>query len=116
MLTGEQVLNLVEAGFSADEIRSYTSFSPPNGDPDDVQPSAYPDHQEEVESISEAEPEQPSNDTVTRTEFEEMKSALTELTKAIKANNILHASKDTPTKTLTAEEAADAAIRAFFNA
>ena len=116
MLTGEQVLNLVEAGFSADEIRSYTSFSPPNGDPDDVPPSASPDHQEEVESSSEAEPEQPSNDTVTRTEFDEMKTALTELTKAIKANNILHASKDTPQKTLTAEEAADAAIRAFFNA
>ena len=115
MLTGEQVLNLVEAGFSADEIRSYT-FSPPNGDPDDVPPSASPDHQEEVESSSEAEPEQPSNDIVTRTEFDEMKSALTELTKAIKANNILYASKDTPPKTLTAEEAADAAIKAFFNA
>lgn len=115
MLTGEQVLNLVEAGFSADEIRSYTAFTPPNGDPDDVPPSASPDHQE-VESSSEAEPEQPSDDTVTRTEFEEMKTALTELTKAIKANNILHASKDTPPKTLTAEEAADAAIRAFFNA
>lgn len=115
MLTGEQVLNLVEAGFSADEIRSYTAFTPPNGDPDDVTPSASPDHQE-VESSSEAEPEQPSDDTVTRTEFEEMKTALTELTKAIKANNILHASKDTPPKTLTAEEAADAAIKAFFNA
>ena len=115
MLTGEQVLNLVEAGFSADEIRSYT-FSPPNGDPDDVPPSASPDHQGEVESSSEAEPEQPSNDMVTRTEFDEMKNAISELTKAIKANNILHASKDTPPKTLTAEEAADAAIRAFFNA
>ena len=117
MLTGEQVLNLVEAGFSADEIRSYTAFTPPTtGDPDDVQPSASPDHQAEVETSSEAEPEQPSDDTVTRTEFDEMKTALTELTKAIKANNILHASKDTPPKTLTAEEAADAAIRAFFNA
>lgn len=114
MLTGEQVLNLVEAGFSADEIRSYTTFIPPTGDPDDATPPASPDHQE-VETSSEAEPEQPSVDTVTRTEFDEMKSALTELTKAIKANNILHASKDTPQKTLTVDEAADAAIRAFFN-
>lgn len=115
MLTGEQVLNLVEAGFSADEIRSYTTFTPPNGDPDDATPPASPDHQEE-ESSSEEEQEQPSGDAVTRTEFEEMKTALTELTKAIKANNILYASKDTPPKTLTVEEAADAAIKAFFNA
>lgn len=116
MLTGEQVLNLVEAGFSADEIRSYTAFTPPTtGDPDDVTPSASPDHQEE-ESSNEDEQEQPSGDAVTRTEFDEMKSALTELTKAIKANNIMYASKDTPPKTLTVEEAADAAIKAFFNA
>ena len=114
MLTGEQILNLVEAGFSADEIRSYTTVIPPSGDPDDVPSSTSPDHPEE--SSSHDEPEQPAVDTVTRTEFEEMKTALTELTKAIKANNILHASKDTPPKTLTTEEAADAAIKAFFNA
>ena len=113
MLTCEQVLNLVEAGFSADEIRSYDAMS--SDDPDDVTSSASPDHQE-AESSSDGEPEQSSNDIVTRTEFDEMKTTRTELTKAIKANNILYASKDTPPKTLTAEEAADAAIKAFFNA
>lgn len=112
MLSTEQVLDLVAAGFSAEEIKKFDSTDSPSLPPDDGQipetPPQESDHQEE-------ELKEPPHEAVTRTEFDEMKKAMEELTKAIKANNILTASKDTPVKKLTAEEAADAAIKAFFN-
>lgn len=108
MLTGEQVFQLMEAGFTPDEIRSYNNPSAAEPEPDTPSPElASPEGESEQEE---------TQNTVTRTEFEEMKTAMQELTKAIKANNILTASKETPAeKLLTPAEAADAAIKAFFN-
>lgn len=112
MLSTEQVLDLVAAGFSAEEIKNFDSPNYPSLPPEDAQiPETPPQESEHPE-----EEQEQTQETVTRTEFEEMKKAMEELTKAIKANNILTASKETKTKTLTAEEAADAAIKAFFNA
>lgn len=108
MLTTDQVLDLVAAGFTAEEIKAYNEPSSlPPTDPEPELPPAAPDPEEA--------PEEEQPDTVSRTEFEEMKAAMQELTKVIKANNILTASKETTQKTLTVDEAADAAIRAFFN-
>lgn len=110
MLTGEQVLNMLEAGFTAEEIRSFTQ---PEQEP---QPEQEQDPQQEQQPEQEPQPEQQQIDYVGREEFDSLKTSIEQLTKTIQANNILHASKDTPQKTLTPDEAADAAIKAFFNA
>lgn len=103
MLTGEQVLAMIEAGFTAEEIRSYQA---PETQPEDPAPEAQ-------EETTEDPVEDPAY--VPREEFDALKGALDQLTKQIQANNVLLASKETPPKQLTVEEAADAAIKAFFN-
>ena len=103
MLTGEQVLSMIEAGFSAEEIRQYN------------QPEAPADPEQAPEPEAPAEPEAPEEpEDVSREEFKALQDSIAQLTKTIQANNILHASQQTPPKTLTPDEAADAAIRAFF--
>ena len=104
MLTGEQVLSMIEAGFSAEEIRQYNQPEAPA----DPEPAPEP----EVPADPEEAPADPEN--VSREEFKALQDSIAQLTKTIQANNILHASKQTPEKTLTPEEAADVAIRAFF--
>lgn len=105
MLTGEQVLSMIEAGFTAEEIRAYNQ-------PEVIPAEPEPDPDPEAPAEPEA-PEEPEN--VSREEFKALRDSIAQLTKTIQANNILTASKDTPDKTLTVDEAADAAIRAFFN-
>lgn len=106
MLTSDQVLTLIEAGFTAEEIRQY------NAEPEQEQ-EQEPTQEPEQEQEPAQEPEQET--FVGREEFNSLKESIAQLTKTIQANNILHASKETPSKTLTVEEAADAAIKAFFN-
>lgn len=101
MLNGEEVLAMITAGFTADEIRGYMKPEPA---PEPEEPSPEPE---------EPSPE-PVPEFVGREEFENLKESITQLTKTIQANNILHASKETPPRQLTADEAADAAIRQFF--
>lgn len=104
MLTGEQVLSMIEAGFSAEEIRQYNQPEAP------ADPEPAPDP--EAPADPEEDPAEPEN--VSREEFKALQDSIAQLTKTIQANNILHAGKQTPPKTLTPDEAADAAIRAFF--
>ncbi len=104
MLTGEQVLSMIEAGFTAEEIRAYNQ---PEEIPAEPEPAPEPEEPAEPEA-----PEEPEN--VSREEFKALQDSIAQLTKTIQANNILHASQQTPPKTLTPEEEADAAIRAFF--
>lgn len=113
MLTGEQVLTMIEAGFTADEIRPFATADtiPPEIPAEDPNPAEDPATDPEPAEDPPAQPEQ-----VNRSEFEELKNTIAELTKTIQMNNILTASKNTPEKTLTPDEAADAAIKAFFNA
>ena len=106
MLTGEQVLAMIEAGFTAEEIRSYQAPETPPEDP-------ATEAQEETTEDPVEDPADPAY--VPREEFDALKGALDQLTKQIQANNVLLASKETPPKQLTVEEAADAAIKAFFN-
>lgn len=105
MLTIDQVLELAKAGFEKEEIMKFMDVQP-----EDVQPEP-----EEAAPEPQQEEQQEAEDTVSRSEFDALKSAMQDLTKAIQANNILTASKETPEKKLTVDEAADAAIRAFFN-
>ena len=111
MLTGEQVLSLIDAGFSADEIRQYN------------QPEAPADPEPAPEPEAPADPETPEDpDTVvdtnvpsyvSREEFAELKSAMENLTKSIHANNVLLASKEAAPKSVSKEEAAKEAIKHF---
>lgn len=105
MLTGEQVLSMIEAGFTAEEIRAYNQ---PEETPADPEPAPEPEAPAEPEEA----PADPEN--VSREEFKALQDSIAQLTKTIQTNNILHASQKTPDKLLTPEEAADAAIRAFF--
>lgn len=110
MLTGEQVLDMLAAGFTAEEIRNFSQ-------PEPEQQETQPEPQQELEPQPEPEPQHEQQiDYVGREEFDSLKTSIENLTKTIQANNILHASKDTPAKTLTPDEAADVAIKAFFNA
>lgn len=111
MLTGEQVLSMIEAGFSAEEIRQYNQQEVP----------AEPEPAPEPEAPAEPEaPEEPDMvvDTnvpsyVSREEFAELKSAMENLTKSIHANNVLLASKEAAPKSVSVEEAAKEAIKHF---
>ena len=110
MLTGEQVLSLIEAGFTAEEIRQY------NIEPEQTQEQEQAQAQEQEQEQTQEQEQDQQATFVGREEFDSLKESIAQLTKTIQANNILHASKETPGKTLTVEEAADAAIKAFFNA
>ena len=107
MLTVEQVIELAKAGFSADEIRKY------NEEPDQAQEHEQEQTQEQ-DQTQEQEQEQEKDNTVTREEFTALQSAIENLTKTVQASNVLNAHKGE--KTLTTEEAADAALKAFLEA
>lgn len=102
-MTVEQVLELTQAGFTADEIRNMMN-------PQQEQQEQEQEQQEQ--QGQEQEQDQEQNEDNTPNELNEMREAIKQLTKTIQAANVLnaHAGK----KTLTVDEAADAAIQAFF--
>ena len=106
MLTGEQVLSMIEAGFSADEIRQYNDQEVPAAP---EVPESDPDTPEEPDAADNT--DVPSY--VSREEFAELKSAMENLTKSIHANNVLLASKEAAPKSVSMEEAAREAIKHF---
>lgn len=97
MANADQILELVRAGFSKDEILSFfESNETVNGETE-----------QEVETQ-----EKPESEYETR--FSAIESAINNLTNVIQKNNILLATKDSEIKKVTPEEAADAAIKKFF--
>lgn len=112
MLTGEQVLSMIEAGFSADEIRQYNDQevpAAPEVPESEPEPVTEPDTLEDPDAADNT--DVPSY--VSREEFAELKSAMENLTKSIHANNVLLASKEAAPKSVSMEEAAKEAIKHF---
>lgn len=113
IMTVEQVLELTKAGFSADEIRTMMN-------PQQEQQEQKPEQQQEQKPEQEQqeqqpqEPEQEQNEDQTQNELNEMREAIKQLTKTIQAANVLNAHSGQ--KTMTADEAADAAMKAFLEA
>lgn len=105
-MTVEQVLELTKAGFSADEIR--TMMNPQQEQPQEPEQIDEPQEQEHEQE------QQEQNEDQTHNELNDMREAIKQLTKTIQAANVLnaHAGK----KTMTVDEAADAAVKAFFKA
>ena len=98
-MTVEQVLELTKAGFSADEIR--TMMNPKQ-------------EQEQEQQGQEQEQEQEQHEDNTQSELNDMREAIKQLTKTIQAANVLNAHAGQ--KTMTVDEAADAAMKAFLEA
>lgn len=109
-MTVEQVLELTQAGFTADEIR--TMMQPQQEQPQEPEQieDQQQDHQQEQEQPQE--PEQIEDQT--QNELNEMREAIKQLTKTIQAANVLNAHAGQ--KTMTVDEAADAAMKAFLEA
>lgn len=105
-MTVEQVLELTKAGFSADEIR--TMMKPQQEQPQETEKIDEPQEQEQEQE------QQEQNEDNTPNELNEMREAIKQLTKTIQAANVLNAHAGQ--KTMTVDEAADAAIQAFFKA
>lgn len=104
-MTVEQVLELTQAGFTADEIR--TLMNPQQEQQEQQQ-------EQEQQEQEQQEPEQEQNEDQTQNELNEMREAIKQLTKTIQAANVLNAHAGQ--KTLTVDEAADAAMKAFLEA
>lgn len=106
MANAEQILELVRAGFSKDEILSFfESNESVNASENDNNVNGEPEQEVETQ-------ENPENEYETR--FSAIESAINNLTNVIQKNNILLATKDSEIKKVTPEEAADAAIKKFF--
>jgi len=105
-MTVEQVLELTQAGFTADEIR--TMMNPQQEQEQEQQ------GQEQEQEQQEQQGQQEQNEDNTQNGLNEMREAIKQLTKTIQAANVLNAHAGQ--KTMTVDEAADAAIQAFFNA
>lgn len=102
-MTAEQVLEMIKAGFSADEIRNM------------MNPQQEPQEQEQQEQEQEQEQgQQEQNEDQTHNELNDMREAIKQLTKTIQAANVLNAHAGQ--KTMTVDEAADAAMKAFLEA
>ena len=104
-MTVEQVLELTQAGFTADEIR--TMMNP-------KQEQQEQEQEQQEQQGQEQEQDQEQNEDNTPNELNEMREAIKQLTKTIQAANVLNAHAGQ--KTMTVDEAADAAIQAFFKA
>lgn len=109
MLTGSEVLAMISAGFTADEIRAYQEDKDTTLPEQPEEPAAAPPDPEEP--AEDPEPEAPS--FVSREEFAELKTAMESLTKSIHANNVLLAAKENAPKSVSVEEAAAEAIKHF---
>lgn len=105
-MTVEQVLALTQAGFTADEIRTMM-------EPQQEQPQE-PEQIEEQEQEQQEQQEQEQNEDSTQNELNEMREAIKQLTKTIQAANVLNAHAGQ--KTMTVDEAADAAMKSFLEA
>ena len=107
IMTAEQVLEMIKAGFSADEIRTMMN-------PQQEQQEQEQQGQEQEQEQQEQQGQQEQNEDNTQNGLNEMREAIKQLTKTIQAANVLNAHAGQ--KTMTVDEAADAAIQAFFNA
>lgn len=107
-MTVEQVLELTKAGFSADEIR--TMMNPKQEQEQEQQGQ----EQEQEQQGQEQEHEQEQHEDNTQSELNDMREAIKQLTKTIQAANVLNAHAGQ--KTMTVDEAADAAMKAFLEA
>lgn len=105
-MTVEQVLELTQAGFSADEIR--TMMKPQQEQPQEPEQIDEPQEQEQEQE------QQEQTEDQTHNELNDMREAIKQLTKTIQAANVLNAHSGQ--KTMTADEAADAAMKAFLEA
>lgn len=106
MANADQILELVRAGFSKDEILSFFESSESVNESEDANTvNGEPEHDVETQEKPESEYE---------TRFSAIESAINNLTNVIQKNNILLATKDSEIKKVTPEEAADAAIKKFF--
>ena len=106
-MTVEQVLELTQAGFTADEIRTMMN-------PQQEQEQEQEQEQQGQEQEQEQQGQQEQNEDNTQNELNDMREAIKQLTKTIQAANVLNAHAGQ--KTMTVDEAADAAIQAFFKA
>lgn len=118
IMTVEQVLELTKAGFSADEIRTMMNPQQEQQEQKPEQQEQKPE-QEQQEQKPEQEQEQEQeqkeqNEDPAQNELNEMREAIKQLTKTIQASNVLKAHAGQ--KTMTVDEAADAAIKAFLEA
>jgi DNA-binding transcriptional MerR regulator len=105
-MTVEQVLELTQAGFTADEIR--TMMNPQQEQQDQEQEHPWQEQEQEQQERQEQTEDNAQN------ELNEMREAIKQLTKTIQAANVLNAHAGQ--KTMTVDEAADAAVKAFFKA
>ena len=108
-MTVEQVLELTKAGFSADEIR--TMMNPQQEQQEQEQEQQG---QEQEQEQQEQQGQQEQNEDKTQNGLNEMREAIKQLTKTIQAANVLNAHAGQ--KTMTVDEAADAAMKAFLEA
>lgn len=105
-MTVEQVLALTQAGFTADEIRTMMN---PQQEPEQTE-----EQTQEPEQTEEQTQEQEQTEEQTQNELNEMREAIKQLTKTIQAANVLNAHAGQ--KTMTVDEAADAAMKTFLEA
>lgn len=106
MANADQILELVRAGFSKDEILSFFE-SNENVNASEEANTVNGETEQEVET-------QEKHENEYETRFSAIESAINNLTNVIQKNNILLATKDSEIKKVTPEEAADAAIKKFF--
>lgn len=97
---------MIKAGFTADEIR--TMMNPQQ------EQTQEPEQIEEQEQEQPQDQEQEQTEDQTQNEINEMREAIKQLTKTIQAANVLNAHAGQ--KTMTVDEAADAAMKAFLEA